>query len=639
MANLEPRAMSRQEYEDIFARLVAGWADNLSPSSARLYGFGRHNRNDHMGPYEGVTRMLPALSAWLSQPNRPQILTWRGKEYNVAELLARTIANGCDPAVYDNWAQHSAGINQHTVEAWAVAFALWQAREYTWDTYTDEQQQNIVKYLHRYGYDVPAFTNNWIVFVAINNTVRKVLGQQYDDALLQKIEGLLDELYLGDGWFDETDDYQWWGLAKLLMAWQMIGDADYPNPRFVKSLKPSFEDFPYLFSGDGNYARWGRSLMYKFCRLVAPLWGYHMGIWPHSVGMLRRLTGAHLRWYVDRGAIRPDGLLEQTLTSTGSEYVFETYNASNSQYWAMMAFSALWTIADDDPFWTSDEEELLPLEEGDYTRVLKSAGQVLDGRQNSNNVRRYIGFIRPGAGTVYAQKYGKYVYESRFGFAVGNVGRNAVPDNILALTDGTHYGHRQENQAWAVDESGWLRFTYTELVRDKTHTIDTVIVPHGDVHLRAHRITLADGVDALQAVEGATIIPYEKAVSSLPVNLYDDEHLMVIVKDDRWGGSMGATGIRGIQGYDGMAVLYDWLGQVDMHIFQNRFMLPTLKASTITNGSSLICLAFSGNSPEEAQDQLLNSLTEAAFLDDGTLNVMWANGETVSVPPLESREA
>src|SRR6185295_3407892 len=198
-------------------------------------------------------------------------------------------------------------------------------------------------------------------------------------------------------------------FAMHVLAWAQMDGASMPERRDVllERVRNWMQHYPYFFAADGATVEYGRSLSYKFSRLGAPLWAYKLGAWPHSAGMLKRLVGRHLRWYVDHGAVRADGTLRQALTVTGSEEIMERYISTGASYWAMQAFSGLWSLADDDPFWTA-EEEPLPIEQGDFLKVFPQPGWVLAGRDGE--VTQF------NAGSWYAgsnNKYMKLVYSTR----------------------------------------------------------------------------------------------------------------------------------------------------------------------------------------------------------------------------------
>ena len=94
---------SRPEAVELWSRLVAGWANTLNASGTRTLMDGITNYAEVAGSYESVTRMLWGLGSWLSYPNRPAQLSWRGVTYDLEELTHRALANGCDPKTLGSW--------------------------------------------------------------------------------------------------------------------------------------------------------------------------------------------------------------------------------------------------------------------------------------------------------------------------------------------------------------------------------------------------------------------------------------------------------------------------------------------------------------------------------------------------------
>ena len=156
----------------------------------------------------------------------------------------------------------------------------------------------------------------------LNHAARKALGAAYDQTIIDEVmNDYLDGVYCGDGWYDDAarrgagyfDDYNTWVFASHVLAWSQMDGHTQPQRRdeLLDRVRQWMQHYPDFFAADGAYPEFGRSLAYKFARLGAPLWAYKQGIWPHSAGMLKRLVGRHLRWYIDRGAIRDDGTLRQ----------------------------------------------------------------------------------------------------------------------------------------------------------------------------------------------------------------------------------------------------------------------------------------------------------------------------------------
>ena len=339
------------------------------------------------------------------------------------------------------------------------------------------------------------------------------------------------------------------------------------------------------------------------------------GIWPHSVGMLKRLVGKHLRWYVDRGAIRADGTLRQSLTASGSPEVIERYISTGATYWAMQAFSGLWSLPDDDPFWTA-EEEPLPAEQGDFVKVFPQPGWVLaahDGHVQQFNA----GSGYPG----YGNKYTKLVYSTRNPFNVGLDNGQPSLDSCLHLSEGGVRGQRQSDFEYAVGDAGWIRTRYSIQSSGHHHQVDTTLIPLGNMHLRAHRITLDPAAqEAVSAEEGSASVGYDG---------YDSGTFQAVHVENGWlfaeiGGQ--AVGIKPLRGYSSEAQAVP--GSPNSVSIYN--LLTILTAVPLKPQHDLICALYAGDSANTAQ---LPAIEQADWDSEGRF-VARVAGQTFVVPPL-----
>ena len=88
------RAPKRSRYGRGWSR--DGRTASTSAATARSWTAIPNDRETG-GSYEGVTRMLWGLGSWLSYPDRPAQLEWRGVTYDLEALTYRALVNGCDP--------------------------------------------------------------------------------------------------------------------------------------------------------------------------------------------------------------------------------------------------------------------------------------------------------------------------------------------------------------------------------------------------------------------------------------------------------------------------------------------------------------------------------------------------------------
>lgn len=627
-----PNPFTRQEAVDLWARLVAGWAQRLDSSGARTLFDGYPNRADTGGSYEGVTRMLWGLGGWLSQPARPAEVNWRGVRYDLEALTRRALVNGCDPHSPAFWGiEYFAGrdYDQRTVESGQVAFTLWLTRDRIWDQLNQMERTHIYDFLERFGRRPPRWGSNWALFWVVNHAGRKALGMPYDQGIIDDVmHGYLDGVYCGDGWYDDAavrgagyfDDYNTWVFASHVLAWAQVDGHTQPQRRaeLLERIRLWMEQYPFFFAANGAYNEFGRSLAYKFSRLGAPLWAYKLGVWPHSAGMLKRLVGRHLRWYADRGAIRADGTLRQSLTAGGSVEICEPYISTGATYWAMQAFGGLWSLPDDDPFWQV-EEEPLPAEQGDYVKVYPQPGWVVTA--TNGEVQRF------NAGSVkthdYGAKYAKLAYSTQHPFNVGLSGGFPAPDSALSLIDNGLRGGRTQNLAFAVGEPGWLRVRWQQELNGLTHQIETVMIARGALHVRAHRIRLDARLDRpLAALEGAA-----------PLGTIQGE-VPVVVSGPDWlaaGAGERAVGIRALSGYESARL---WSDATSINSVYPFAIVPVLKLDNVPPEHELLCLVYGGGLINP--DTLTQAAVSGTWQADDSFTLQW-DGTAYHVPPLHTK--
>lgn len=622
---MNPHPFTHHEAVNIWARLVAGWANSLDNEGARTLMDGYPNHADIGGAYEGVTRMLWGLGAWLSQPDRPSSVVWRDSTYDIVALTRRALVNGCNPNSPSYW-----GIeynpnrlhDQRTVETGQIAFALWQSRTKIWNTLSGTEKTHIYDFLERFARPPVTMGNNWSLFWVLNHASRKALDMPYDQSIIDNVmTDYLDNVYCGDGWYDDADrcgvgyfdDYNLWVFGSHVLAWAQVDGDSMPDRRneLLARIGLFMQKLPYFFAANGAYTEFGRSLAYKFARLGAPLWAYKLGVWSQSTGMLRRLVGRHLRWYVDRGAIRADGTLHQSLTANGSAEICERYISTGATYWAMQAFGGLWSIPDDDPFWTTDEVPL-PAEAEDYSKAYHQPGWVL--KANDGEVQRF------NAGSMKSTdaKYAKFVYSTQHPFNVGLSNGFPAPDNMLCLIDGTTRGQRTKNLAFAVDESGWLRFRWEQDLNGKIHTIDTVIIIEGEHHIRAHRIRLSpEQTSPIGLIEGCSPLGY--SAGEVPtIRQYNDACVA--------GLYTRMTGIHNIHGYEKATL---WQGSPNINSVYPYYVLPVLTLDDVANGQELLCLVHSGKAITQFD---IPDTIRGTWHDDGSFHLVYGNRETHILP-------
>jgi lysophospholipase L1-like esterase len=539
---------------DLWLRMVRGWSGLLNAGGTGWSGTSYY--------FEGGTRMLWPLAAWLSRPDRPTAPEVDGAPVDIGAFTLNALRNGTDPAHTDRWPLTASSTNiydQIIVEAPMAGLAAWLLHAgaraaadpsdpaLPWNGLTAAHRSNINAFLAAmpdHGY-----VNNWNLFIALNNATREALADAgvagfggHSKAAIDNAMALVQRMHRGGGWYsDDTgysviDDYN----SLVLLAYQMLNyilDPGRPESEtvipgsFGRGREAVLRDVAawcatqaWFFDDGGAHPEFGRSTSYKFGRLVALVMAYHLEhyhnavpggwnypfqIFPHdaiSTGQLRRLVRLHLNLYLANETVDPDSFrLVHGQTRDSGVQVMEDYlqRSPASVHWAMKLFGALWLLGDDDPLWSVPEEPLAT-ETTAFAHWFHAPGLLVHGGPDSGhieliNARNYKNLLNTYQINQYLNKYNKFAYSSRLGWAtrggttldqcvlVGAAYR-AMPDGDLYLPAG-----------WPVDQPGVVRSIEEIGVR----RVSTLIFLKDGAQVRVHRVSgtagyqLRDGAYAL----------------------------------------------------------------------------------------------------------------------------------------------
>ncbi|MCK2218583.1 DUF2264 domain-containing protein [Actinomadura sp. ATCC 31491] len=307
------------------------------------------------------------------------------------EWYARGLAAGTDPASPDRWVRLDEH-DQAKVEAASIALVLHLTRPWLWDRLDDRVRERVVEYLApAVGAAYPPI--NWVWFQIVVEQFLASVGGPHSRADLEAGLALTDGFAREDGWYSDGDrraydHYAGWALHfyPLLWAEMAAGDpaADGRVAGYLGRLRRYLEDAVHLVGADGSPLLQGRSLTYRFAA-AAPFWtGARAGLAAPAPGLLRRAASGIARHFVRHGAPGDDGLL--TLGWHGPwRPIAQSYSGPGSPYWAAKGLYGL-TLPADHPVWTAVEEPL-PVERGDFRRVVRAPGWLVSGTRDDGVVR------------------------------------------------------------------------------------------------------------------------------------------------------------------------------------------------------------------------------------------------------------
>jgi hypothetical protein len=315
-----------------------------------------------------------------------------GDPDNLAEWYAAGIAAGTDPGSPERWVR----LDEHPqakVEAASLALALDLTREWLWDRLPPAVQERTIEYLAPAVGDQTYPRINWVWFRLVTQTFLRSVDGPFSLDDMRADLATHDSFVRADGWLADGDErafdhYSGWALHLYPTLWaRMAGAADLAAPRRdsdVALLDRFLTDAIALVGADGSPLLQGRSLTYRFAA-AAPFWiGALAGVPSTPAGTLRRAASLVVSHFLDNGALDSRGLL--TIGWHGPwRRLAQAYSGPGSPYWAVKGMLGL-ALPAEHPLWTV-EEQPLPVERADVTRVLRAPGWLVSGTVSDGIVR------------------------------------------------------------------------------------------------------------------------------------------------------------------------------------------------------------------------------------------------------------
>ena len=326
--------------------------------------------------FESLVRTFLIASA--AAENNPE-LTLNG--INVAgyyrkQLLLATAPDGY-AGTYSSFSKREKDpVVQQTVECGLLVIALQFSKSVIWDTYTKEEQDQVLSFIEGYAYaNIPG--QNWILFALLMMAFLKQNGRDVDDKLVHSYACRITDLYAGNGWYRDGSHFDYYNL----WAFQLFGPlwcvwyGDRYEPRAASTIREASDElmrhFPALFSEEGRMIFYGRSSLYR-CAHLSAIFG-NIYLHDHSAGnengagmppgKARALASSVLLRFLEHKELLADGVLSPGLFGPFPP-VLQHYSCSASAYWMGLAFQFL-ALPEDHQFWTAAEEPFFPSD--DYT--------------------------------------------------------------------------------------------------------------------------------------------------------------------------------------------------------------------------------------------------------------------------------
>jgi len=304
---------------------------------------------------EGLCRTLFIASPLLKE--NPDLVI---NNIKVADYYRHQIGNLVNPSSpsYIEPRAKNGGPSQKLVEFGALAVSMLTNPDVLWKPLPQTQKDQLAKIMLSYG-DGPTVDSNWKFFNVFVLSFFKEQGYAVNEKLL--VEYLEKSLknYRGNGWYNDSpayDYYSMWAFQMYGTIWsEYFGKTHYPEiaAKFESNFKDLNDNYPDLFSKNGEMIMWGRSITYRTGAIVPfPLMGFQND--PNiNYGWMRRISSGVIKQFLTHPDFMKDNV--PTLGFYGAfEPAVQIYSCRGSVYWMGKAFLGL-LVPDNNPFWTAKE--------------------------------------------------------------------------------------------------------------------------------------------------------------------------------------------------------------------------------------------------------------------------------------------
>ena len=469
---------SKKDFQELLLSIVEPLKPYYSEEKARLVlGVTATNYDRKAETMEAFSRPLWGLVPF-----------WAGggTEAGFEEIYRLGLVAGTDPTGDEFWGGFHA-FDQKFVEMAAISYGLILTPGKLWDPLSDREKERLADWLYGINqYELPVC--NWILFAVLVNVALMKLGRKYDAGKLEKYLQGVEEFYLGDGWYQDGDSGQKDYYVSFAIHFyclfyaRVMGEEDPERCRIYKERAMLFgKTFIYWFDEDGAALPFGRSLTYRFAQVSFWSACLMVGVYPYPVEVIKGLIVRHMQDWLKKPVFDRNHIL--TIGYAYPDLVMgERYNGPGSPYWSLKTFAFL-MLPDDHIFWSAKPAPMPALEKVKLIPYADMLMSVYDGHNTAYVPGRYS----PAGHGQSQAKYGKFAYDTRFGFHVARSCfelHEAAPDSMLAFCINGYTYVRRICEDFTVSEdkviSSWSPYPDIQ--------VETTVIPESWGHRRIHRI-------------------------------------------------------------------------------------------------------------------------------------------------------
>lgn len=473
---------TKQDFTDLMHRILDPLLPCYSAGGARLHlGETGASYDQNAIELEAFSRPLWALAPfWLGGGSAPEF----------ERIYQAGLDHGTDPAHSEYWGD-TKDYDQCFVEMAAIACAILEVPEKAWEPLNPEARTHLAAWLGTINHhELP--NCNWLFFRVLVNLALRSVDMPWNPALLEQDLQNAESWYIGDGWYSDgspevkpqRDYYIPWALQYYGVLYSVFAAKEDPEraARFRQRAMEFGSQFMTWFDADGAALPYGRSLTYRFGQCAfysACIWA---GLEPLPLPVMKGIIVRNLQWWMSKPIFDRSGVLTVGYCYP-QFFMSERYNAPGSPYWGLKTFIVL-GLPDDHPFWTA-EAAPLPGQPG-VTEL--PAAHLLMQRTPDGQVNAYApAEVEQNEHGQFAEKYGKFVYSTRFGFSASRSYAElaqAAPDSMLAFLIGGQIFVRRHSQSFAVQD-GKMVSTWSPF---EGITVTTEVEPTEQGHIRRHTV-------------------------------------------------------------------------------------------------------------------------------------------------------
>lgn len=418
----------------------------------------------------------------------------------VADYYRYQISKLLDPAspTYIKPRDAKTGPTQNLVEFGGLAVSLFAIPELLWNPLPQQTKDALATTMLSYG-DGPSYNMNWRFFNVFVLSFFKDKGYSVNEKLLLEYVDKQFEHYRGNGWYQDGLDYDYYSMWAFQMygpLWaNFFGKKYYPEraQKFLNNFKDVNDNYPYMFSRNGEMIMWGRSISYRIGSVIPfPLMG--MVQEPGTnYGWMRRIASGVL----EQVLTNPD-LMQDNIPTLGVYGAFDPavqpYSCRGSVFWMGKAFLGL-LVPKDSPFWTAKENE------GAWDKELQK-GKVYNKFQSDSNI---LITDYPNIGAAEIRSWGnsqngnskwREASESynRLSYNTAFVWQADSPEGIVSMS----YAFKKKENNW--ETINW--YTFKEF-KEGVYYRDGGIKSDKNIQMSLADIPIANGILRIDKFKGA----------------------------------------------------------------------------------------------------------------------------------------